>query len=369
MSVDIKIIKLKVRRGTDSERRTVTLNQGEPGFTTDTHRLYVGDGITVGGISASTKVHPPLTLLTSLTSVIAERWDVCSVNGQLKQLTGSPYTALSAWQSIGTVPDGAYLEYNAYGTLSILDGSVDGVKLDQQALSSTSINFTSDTLNVNYNTSQFTISSGQLAINASGVNETHIASSSLSDGLTGGSGYPLKVHVDGNTLGFVAGALTVLNNPVSSLGYDNLNSGFNINYGTQKVNTNVIGVDSTTFALCAGNVTMIKTVSGANASAQELPMFDVTDTGLIIDYGSSIYDILSCDNTGGVSDIFNGSPDMVMQGYTPLNSSTVFNAISSGLTISLSSAGFIVFQGGSATRNNPNHKPGRFAIPVFAVPN
>ena len=41
---------LRLRRGTDAERLLITPLQGEPIFTTDTKRLYVGDGSTVGGV-------------------------------------------------------------------------------------------------------------------------------------------------------------------------------------------------------------------------------------------------------------------------------------------------------------------------------
>lgn len=40
---------LRIRRGTDAERLTVTPESGEPIYTTDTKLLYVGDGTTVGG--------------------------------------------------------------------------------------------------------------------------------------------------------------------------------------------------------------------------------------------------------------------------------------------------------------------------------
>lgn len=40
---------LRIRRGTDAERLTVTPQSGEPIYTTDTKLLYVGDGTTVGG--------------------------------------------------------------------------------------------------------------------------------------------------------------------------------------------------------------------------------------------------------------------------------------------------------------------------------
>ena len=40
---------LRIRRGTNSERLTKTFDQGELAWTTDTEKLYVGDGVTAGG--------------------------------------------------------------------------------------------------------------------------------------------------------------------------------------------------------------------------------------------------------------------------------------------------------------------------------
>ena len=45
---------LRLRRGTDAERLTITPLAGEPIFTTDTKQLYIGDGATVGGIVVDT---------------------------------------------------------------------------------------------------------------------------------------------------------------------------------------------------------------------------------------------------------------------------------------------------------------------------
>ena len=45
---------LRLRRGTDAERLTITPLAGEPIFTTDTKSLYIGDGTTVGGIVVDT---------------------------------------------------------------------------------------------------------------------------------------------------------------------------------------------------------------------------------------------------------------------------------------------------------------------------
>jgi len=55
MSIEIfdnSLIKLLVRQGTDNERKNVILNPGEPGYTTDTRRLFIGDGATRGGVVA-----------------------------------------------------------------------------------------------------------------------------------------------------------------------------------------------------------------------------------------------------------------------------------------------------------------------------
>lgn len=41
---------LRVRRGTNAERQTITPDQGELIYTTDTKRLYIGDGVNAGGL-------------------------------------------------------------------------------------------------------------------------------------------------------------------------------------------------------------------------------------------------------------------------------------------------------------------------------
>ena len=58
---DVSIVKLKVRRGSDAQRKTITLDQGELGYTLDTKRFYIGDGSTVGGYVIGSKVAGPFT--------------------------------------------------------------------------------------------------------------------------------------------------------------------------------------------------------------------------------------------------------------------------------------------------------------------
>ena len=55
MAIPVNISKIKVRRGLDSERLQIVLDNGELGFTTDTQRLFIGDGITTGGLPVSTR--------------------------------------------------------------------------------------------------------------------------------------------------------------------------------------------------------------------------------------------------------------------------------------------------------------------------
>ncbi len=57
---DIEIVKLKLRRGTDAQRESVVLEQGELGYTTDSKRVFVGDGFLSGGNVLGAKNHPPM---------------------------------------------------------------------------------------------------------------------------------------------------------------------------------------------------------------------------------------------------------------------------------------------------------------------
>ena len=49
------LLKLLVRRGTDFDRKQITLATGELGYTTDTERLYIGNSVDAGGILVGNK--------------------------------------------------------------------------------------------------------------------------------------------------------------------------------------------------------------------------------------------------------------------------------------------------------------------------
>lgn len=60
------LLKILFRQGTDNDRKNIILNSGEPGFTTDTNRLFVGDGVTTGGSLVGNKFLGSVTDITSV---------------------------------------------------------------------------------------------------------------------------------------------------------------------------------------------------------------------------------------------------------------------------------------------------------------
>ena len=77
---ETEIVKLKIRRGLDAQRTSVVLEQGELGYTTDNKRVWVGDGITLGGEVIGNKNYITANKLT-LTS--ATRGDTAYENNRL----------------------------------------------------------------------------------------------------------------------------------------------------------------------------------------------------------------------------------------------------------------------------------------------
>jgi hypothetical protein len=346
---DIKVVKLKIRRGSNSDRKTVVLEQGELGYTTDTKRVFVGDGATLGGVPVGPRLGDNVlvpTQLTTISTASRELHDIVrvgsSTNGRVAyQLRGSDPTVNSNWELFTHTPDDLYLELPLGGTglrfgkLTIKANSIDGTRLNMPALSSTSIALSSNNrLVVNYDTNQFTISGSRLSMNLGGVKPLHISKQTISSGLTGGEGEPISVHIDPSTLGFDGGGrLTVINTPVTGIGYQDLGEGFDIDPLTEVVSTKVTGVDSRTFALCAGLVTWLG-----------------------VDFTSPIASLTGDDIT--IPD-YNGYP-----GQTDSNTFTLteIDAITDTGVVTLSSGGFLVFNGNSYTGMR------KFAIPVFNLP-
>lgn len=98
------LLKLVIRSGSDSDRQTITLDSGELGYTTDTKRLYVGDGVTKGGILVGNVFKgnsTPVTNIGNSPAVGDLAFDTS--NNVLYRLKTSNHTTLSSWEVIGGV--------------------------------------------------------------------------------------------------------------------------------------------------------------------------------------------------------------------------------------------------------------------------
>jgi len=97
------LLKLLVRSGSDSDRKTVILDSAELGYTTDTKRLYIGDGSTAGGILVGNVFKGSSTDVTTLGNSTIGDLAFDTDNKVLYRLQTSAYTILSNWEQIGGV--------------------------------------------------------------------------------------------------------------------------------------------------------------------------------------------------------------------------------------------------------------------------
>lgn len=104
------LVKLIIRKGTDTERLNVVLADGELGYTTDSKRLYIGDGINLGGYVVGNKFKGITTNPTVVTNV--EHGDFLFRDTSFCVLTGTDSSNISHYYIAPKV-------VNADGTLNI----------------------------------------------------------------------------------------------------------------------------------------------------------------------------------------------------------------------------------------------------------
>lgn len=371
---DITIVKLKIRRGTDSQRRSTLLDQGELGYTTDTKRLYVGNGVLSGGLNLGSKIHPPLTNYASLSNLNAENGDIVVANNLVYQLTGTNYGVITHWANISQRFDTSVFEYNATNVVNLKDDSVPPDKLDSSLVGSGLI-VDGSGLRALLNPATLALSGADISVKNGGIGEHQLNSTAFTNGLTGGSGLPIGIRYDPTTLYLKFGTqLSVSAFPANSVTFNSLDSawfgaGLIFDTPNQVVKTVLTDVDSTTiYKDLTGRISLLGgLLSGSNELASV-----VTDTyGRVLFNRNSIYDTVSC-ITGDVgtplSSIFNGAASQSLSGSigVPITTFSVIssNATGGNIALTLSSAGFIMFQGGSNSRQDGKYV-GRFAIPIF----
>lgn len=214
---DIKIVKLKLRRGSELQRQLITLDQGELGYTTDTNRIFVGDGHTTGGLIINSNFFLPIP--SNKTGLPAYPGDVVVENNLTYQLTGTNSAVTSAWKLISPIIDNATIQLNGSNAIRVANNGVNVAQLGNIVYSQGGI-VKNTTQGLSANTDNTTIiinTSNQLAIstvyassiigklNNSQINTTTIAGSALS-GTSYGS---LNVLADTQTIVISANRLCV----------------------------------------------------------------------------------------------------------------------------------------------------------------
>ena len=337
---NVTIVKLKIRRGSDAQRKTIVLDQGEVGYTLDTKRIFVGDGVTEGGGSVGVKTVGPYASTASLGPAESQSpgmqlGDIGYAESKLYTLTSTIYTnALSGWAYIGNKPDGTYVDFvggsgddKNYLTLKKNPGAIDSQYLAPAIFGKgllSSYNATDGgTVEVGINTNYFELSASGAGGNTNiiapkpdSITEREIACSVFDKGIGGGGINPdggynkVSLEVNPTQLGFdnnnrleikAFGALSdgdALAMPTKTWAGQcgqNLGAGLALN-AESNVQAVVQGIkgDGTPIRLNNG----LLSLAGAASSNQEFPFLE-TRQGLITRMQSSIYDIVTAQGLSG----------------------------------------------------------------------
>jgi microcystin-dependent protein len=298
---DITIVKFKVRRGTDSERERVVLDQGEIGYTIDTKRLFVGDGALSGGNVVGSKNFGAFNLESGLGgNVGAQIGDFGYAKNKLYALSAEEYTsALSGWSYIGVVPDDANIEFNGSNQLTIKLSSIDGNDLMNEAFGKALVR-NGQAIDVNFNTDYFELSGGFLTPLGNSVTEREIKSTALSAGLSGGNGEPLVVNI-GKGLIYEGGRVAAGPAESSSVLFSALDpnifgNGLNVNLATKTVNTTLCSVDGNSFNVNNSTISLVnKPVSGN----YEAPFLSLNGKGIVENVQSTFFDTMTATSLTG----------------------------------------------------------------------
>lgn len=366
---DIQLIKLTIRRGTDQQRQSVVLEQGELGFTTDHKRLWIGDGVLSGGHIIGAKIHTPITSgKTSLTT--ATKGDVVYENSLLFQLTGSNYSLSADWGNISTKPDLSYIQLDDNNKLTLVENSIDNNKFaPSAAYNAGGIKATTSYgLSVITDNTTIEISDNAVQIKDNGVNENKIISSALNKGLLGGSGTVIEVDADPTYFGFIGTTLTLSAIPPKSVTFTTINpdiigDGLIYDGGSNTIAAYISGINAT-LDNTSGVIGLATVGTGETSNWAQITK---DQYGRVTNIVSSLVSALTCNTTSDVVSAFNGFPNQVVDGNPGLTL-TIFDCTSTNgtafETVSLSSAGFIVIPGATTQDGLP---VGRIAIPVFTL--
>ena len=191
----VSIVKLKVRRGTDVERRQIVLDSGELGYTLDEKRLFVGDGFTIGGNSVATRV-----VVADISSAVTYQnacigdiicdyntslmYTVCAIDTET-----TPYPYIYSFALLGPRPDNIFLTYSPTGKFTIKSNSITENYISSSSLTGVLSGGNGEKIRVNYDNSKITAVNGRLTVSESSLNLALLDGSTLptsSSGLSPG---------------------------------------------------------------------------------------------------------------------------------------------------------------------------------------
>lgn len=356
--MDIRISKTKTRRGTNDQRKTVVFDQGELVSTLDTKRLYIGTGTLAGGYVVGSKIHPLMTNLYSLSTLVSEVGDIVNVNNIFYQLTATNYANIDSWANVGTKLEPIVFSYDSTNRLSLNTNSISAKYINPTTVSN-GLKISAGILQTDYNTKSLEISSNQISIKAGGIDEREINASTFGNGILGGSGTPISLNVDPSTFYFSSETLKLSGLPSIWFG-----GGLSYTPSTPLLSAILANVDYV--SLNRNNAGVISINNDATVGTPEWAKLSIDEFGRVVDHSSSIFDTLTGNSSlsgfnsnNSLSALFNGAfiniPGVQITKFTALSSD--------GSTITLSSAGFITFEGNTTTRTG--QPVGRFAIPIF----
>ena len=305
---DVSIVKLKVRRGTNEQRRSIVLDQGELGYTLDTRRLYVGDGASVGGRIISNLGYGPFNLDASLGGIEGlEVGDLGYANNKLYILSGTNYNAsLSGFAYIGPVP-GSTTDFGSNNTLIVAKSSLDSSEF-ASSIFGDGIAKVGDTIAVDSSTVFFQISDTKISIKQNVIGEREILSTALSSGLSGGDGKPIVVTADTGQFQFGptgvlqlkgTGSKTVM---FSSFDPYSIGAGLQLNSSTEQLEALFQQVDSSLTLSNSGILSLANgyTTNSSDTSGSEFPFLNISN-GIINGMASSIYDVVTATGLSGAN--------------------------------------------------------------------
>jgi len=383
---NIRIVKLKIRRGSEAERRQIILEQAELGYTTDTRRLFIGNGSLSGGEVVGSKVHSVRATSDTRNLVNdAYQGDLVYENNFLYQLTGTDYSKLTSWGFVGSRVDDSSIEYDGSRQVSVKDSGISTAMIQNSAVTldklNTNILYSSGGLvfnrtqgiSANIDNTIFSVTSANVitikeggitsfAITTGAVTQSEINSSALSKGLVGGSGAALSARVDNTSVVFDSSNQI----SVGTIGATKINLGTGMEAGAGNTLTHFIQtVNETNLNVVDYRLDLTEKLTYNNRQYNS-PNIVVDKAGLIRSISNNICLPLSSNNTstfGGFASQLSGR-----ESTTLVTASTGVGASN----ISLSSAGFMVVRMGTPnittgdTRSFLNSQ--YVAIPIFTIP-